>query len=70
MLDALAHSADILDIICSIIYSYYPDKSLNIILQWFGRAARRDSITKYAIILIKDWYKGAFIDIALLKQKF
>jgi hypothetical protein len=30
--DALAHSVDILDIIRSIIYSYYPDKSLNIIL--------------------------------------
>ena len=30
--DALAHGADIPDIIYSIIYSYYPDKSLNIIL--------------------------------------
>ena len=35
MLDALAYSADILDIIRSIIYSYYPNKSLNIILQRF-----------------------------------
>jgi hypothetical protein len=39
MLDALAYSADILDIIRSIIYSYYPNKSLNIILQRFRRAA-------------------------------
>jgi hypothetical protein len=31
-LDALAYSADILDIIYSIIYGYYPNKSLNIIL--------------------------------------
>jgi hypothetical protein len=31
-LDALAYSADILDIIRSIIYGYYPNKSLNIIL--------------------------------------
>jgi hypothetical protein len=30
--DALAYSADILDIIRSIIYGYYPNKSLNIIL--------------------------------------
>ena len=30
--DALAYSADIPDIIYSIIYSYYPNKSLNIIL--------------------------------------
>ena len=30
--DALAYSVDILDIIYSIIYSYYPNKSLNIIL--------------------------------------
>ena len=39
MLDALAHSADILDIIHSIIYGYYPNKNLNIILQRFRRAA-------------------------------
>jgi len=31
-LDALAYSIDILDIIRSIIYGYYPNKSLNIIL--------------------------------------
>ena len=31
-LDALAYSTDIPDIIRSIIYSYYPNKSLNIIL--------------------------------------
>jgi len=31
-LDALAYSADILDIVRSIIYGYYPNKSLNIIL--------------------------------------
>ena len=31
-LDALAYSTDILDIIRSIIYGYYPNKSLNIIL--------------------------------------
>jgi hypothetical protein len=31
-LDALAYSVDILDIIRSIIYGYYPNKSLNIIL--------------------------------------
>ena len=39
ILDALAYSADILDIVRFIIYGYYPDKSLNIILQRFGRAA-------------------------------
>ena len=32
MLDALAYSMDILDVIYSIIYGYYPNKSLNIIL--------------------------------------
>jgi hypothetical protein len=37
--DALAYSADIPDIIYSIIYGYYPNKSLNIILQRFRRAA-------------------------------
>jgi len=31
-LDALAYNTDILDIIYFIIYSYYPNKSLNIIL--------------------------------------
>ena len=30
--DTLAYGADILDIIYFIIYGYYPDKSLNIIL--------------------------------------
>ena len=38
ILDALAYGVDILDIIHSIIYNYYPDKSLNIILQQFGQA--------------------------------
>jgi hypothetical protein len=38
-LDALAYSADILDIIRFIIYGYYPNKSLNIILQRFRWAA-------------------------------
>ena len=38
-LDALAYSTDILDIIRSIIYSYYFNKSLNIILQQFKQAA-------------------------------
>ena len=33
MSDALAYNADILDIIYFIIYGYYPNKSLNIILQ-------------------------------------
>ena len=33
ILDALAYSADILNVIRSIIYGYYPNKSLNIILQ-------------------------------------
>jgi hypothetical protein len=37
--DALAYRADILNIIRSIIYGYYPNKSLNIILQRFGQAA-------------------------------
>jgi len=37
--NALAYSADIPDIVRSIIYSYYPNKSLNMILQRFGRAA-------------------------------
>ena len=32
ILDALAYGIDIPDIVYSIIYSYYPDKSLNIIL--------------------------------------
>ena len=32
MLDALAYNTDILDIVRSIIYSYYPNKNLNIIL--------------------------------------
>jgi len=54
ILDALAHNTDIPDIIRFIIYSYHPNKSLNIILQRFGQAARRNSITKYTIILIKD----------------
>jgi len=31
--DALAHGADIPDIVCFIIYGYHPNKSLNIILQ-------------------------------------
>ena len=35
MLDALAHNADILNIVHFIVYSYYLDKSLNIILQQF-----------------------------------
>jgi len=35
MSDALAYSADIPDIVHSIIYGYYPNKSLNIILQRF-----------------------------------
>jgi len=35
ILNALAHSADILDIVHFIIYNYYPNKSLNIILQRF-----------------------------------
>jgi len=34
-LDALAYSADIPDIVHFIIYGYYPNKSLNIILQRF-----------------------------------
>jgi len=37
-LDTLAHNANILDIIHFIIYSYYPNKSLNIILQQFRQA--------------------------------
>lgn len=67
--DALAHGADIPDIIRSIVYGYHPDKSLNMILQRFGRAARRDGVTGYAIILIEDWYKGAPADIAPPKRK-
>ena len=67
--DALAYGTDIPDIVRSIVYGYYPDKSLNIILQQFRRAARRNSITRYIIILIKDWYKGALADIIPLKQK-
>jgi Helicase conserved C-terminal domain len=67
--DALAHGADIPDIIRSIVYGYHPDKSLNMILQRFGRAARRDGVTGYAIILIEDWYKGALADIAPPKRK-
>jgi len=66
-LDALAYSADILDIIYSIVYGYYPNKSLNIILQWFEQAAWRDGVTRYIIIFIKDWYKGALADIVPLK---
>ena len=69
MSDTLVYSADIPDIIHSIIYGYHPNKSLNIILQRFRQATWRDSVTRYIIILIKDWYKGALIDIALLKQK-
>ena len=38
ILDALAYSTDIPNIAYSIIYGYYPDKSLNIILQRFRRA--------------------------------
>ena len=67
--DALAHGADIPDIVRSIVYGYHPDKSLNMILQRFGRAARRDGVTGYAIILIEDWYKGALADIAPPKRK-
>ena len=70
MLNALVYSTDIPDIIHFIIYGYYPDKSLNIILQRFRRAAWRDGVIKYIIILIKDWYKGALVDIILLKRKF
>jgi superfamily II DNA/RNA helicase len=45
--DALAHGADILYIVRPIVYGYHPDKSLNMILQRFGRAARRDRICNY-----------------------
>jgi len=38
ILNALAYNIDIPDIVHSIIYGYYSNKSLNIILQWFGRA--------------------------------
>ena len=38
-LDTLAYGINILNIIHSIIYSYHPNKSLNIILQQFKQAA-------------------------------
>ena len=69
ILNALAHSADIPDIVRSIIYSYHPNKSLNIILQQFRQATQYNGVTRYVIILIEDWYKGALVDIVLPKQK-
>jgi len=56
--DALAHGADISDVLCVVQYGLFRGKLLNMIYQRFGRAARASTVRRAVYLLAEDTYSG------------